>query len=286
MSSYLWQNFLTDEWAKTQIIQMVTQMQSDYNLDQVIEIWPGQGALTQWLVMIFDRLTLIEMDQKMKPHLEKLSRERGSDETKLVKNSEAKQSIDLSTSLNEESSARKLAHSQTRTLNIIRWDILKQGQYLSSITDKSHTLIYGSLPYYITSPIFRLVMIECWHHHGLFIIQKEVWQKIASTATKKSYLRWLLNNYFDITITQIIPAHSFTPAPKVQSCVVKLTRLSQPKLSPEEYIQMLVLLDQINGYKRKTLGKIWKMIWRDDLPQELASKRLEELSWEEMKILV
>jgi hypothetical protein len=48
-------------------------------------------------------------------------------------------------------------------------------------------------------------------------------------------------------------------------------------LSPAEYDQMLVLLDQINGFKRKTLGKIWKMINRSNLPTDLAPKRLEEL---------
>lgn len=252
MSSYLWQNFLTDEWAKQHIIQTVTQMQSDFDLDNVVEIWPGQWALTEWLVTIFDRLTLIEMDTKMKPYLEKIQRHK----------------------------------NQSWNLGIVRWDILQQWPILTSRSDKAHTLIYGSLPYYITSPIFRLVMIECGHHHGLFIIQKEVWDKINSTAGKKSYLRWLLNNYFEVTTTQIIPPNSFTPPPKVYSCVVKLTRRSQPMLSPVEYEQMLILLDQINGFKRKTLGKIWKMIWRNDIPDDLAPKRLEELWWDEMKQLI
>jgi len=278
MSAYLGQNFLTNEWAKTQIIQTVTQMQSDYDLDQVIEIWPGQGALTQWLVTVFDRLTLIEMDEKMKPYLEKLMREQGNEEKRL--------DIDAMWKWFEDPKPREPKTPLTHELRIIRWNILKQGDFLQSTHDKPHTLVYGSLPYYITSPILRLVMIECWHHHGLFIIQKEVGQKIASTATKKSYLRWLLNNYHEVSITQIIPAQSFTPPPKVQSCVVKLTRLAQPKLSNDEYARMLVLLDQINGYKRKTLGKIWKIIWRDDLPQELTNKRLEELSWEGMKLLL
>lgn len=264
MSSYLWQNFLTDEWAKQQIIQTVTQMQSDFDLDNVIEIWPGQWALTQWLVTVFDRLTLIEMDTKMKPYLDKLKVE--GERWKVKK-------------WIEESD---LWHT-TYDLSLIRWDILQQWSLLSSRTDKSHTLVYGSLPYYITSPIFRLVMIESGHDHGLFIIQKEVGDKIATTARKKSYLWWLLNNEFEVTITQLIPWSSFTPPPKVYSCVVQLTRRSHNMLSPAQHERMLILLDQINGFKRKTLGKIRKMIWYDDLPSDLAPKRLEELWWEEMK---
>jgi len=253
MPSYLWQNFLTDQWAKNTIIQTVTQIQLDFQLDNVIEIWPGQGALTQGLVNLFDDLTLIEMDTKMKPYLDKLQVE-----------------------------SWKIGHK----IQIQRGDILQKGDYLKSINNKSHTLVYGSLPYYITSPILRLVMIKCWHHHGLFIVQKEVGDKIATTTHKKSYLWRLLNNEFEVTITQIIPPHSFTPAPKVHSCVVQLTRRSQPMLWLSEYQSMLGLLDQINGYKRKTLGKIWKMLWRDDIPEQLASKRLEELDWEEIKQLI
>ncbi len=260
MPSYLWQNFLTDEWAKQHIIKTVAHMQSDYQLDNVIEIWPGQWALTEWLVTIFDRLTLIEMDTKMKPYLEKLKA----------------QSTKLKVAL----------WIMNFEFWIQRWDILQQWPLLTNWKDKQHTLVYGSLPYYITSPIFRLTMIECGHHHGLFIIQKEVWDKIDSAAGKKSYLRRLLNNYFEVTTTQIIPPNSFTPPPKVYSCVVKLTRRSQPMLSSIEHNQMLILLDQINGFKRKTLGKIYKMIWRDSLPSDLGSKRLEELWWEEMKILI
>lgn len=268
MSSYLWQNFLSDEWAKQHIIETITQMQSDFDLDNVIEIWPGQGALTEGLVTLFDRLTLIEMDTKMKPYLEQLQKAKKSEKLKNASWSPLKP-LEASWSF-----------------EIIRWDILKQWSILTSRTDKAHTLVYGSLPYYITSPIFRLAMIECGHHHGLFIVQKEVGDKIITIARKKSYLRWLLNNEFEVTLTQIIPPHSFTPAPKVHSCVVKLTKLGQPMLSLSEYAAMLVLLDQINGFKRKTLGKIWKMLWHNNIPEQLASKRLEELSWEEMKLLI
>lgn len=268
MPSYLWQNFLTDEWAKQHIIQTVTQMKSDFDLDNVIEIWPGQWALTQWLVTLFDRLTLIEMDTKMKPYLEGLKAEGW------------RLKAWLWTTANP---------WEGRIMNyelwIIWWDILQQWPLLTNWKDKQHTIVYGSLPYYITSPIFRLIMVECGHHHGLFIIQKEVGDKIATTAKKKSYLWWLLNNEFEVTVTQIIPPHSFTPPPKVYSCVVQLTRRSHNMLSPAEHEQMLIILDQINGFKRKTLGKIYKMIWRDDLPSDLASKRLEELWWEEMKLI-
>ena len=278
MPSYLWQNFLTDEWAKQQIIQTVAQMQSDYNIDNVIEIWPGQWALTQWLINLFDHLVLIEMDTKMKPYLEKLKVKQQWNNSESTKVEVAEKE--------DNSNNNDKSWSINFNLSIVWWDILHQWPLLAPRPNKSHTLVYGSLPYYITSPIFRLVMIECGHHHGLFIIQKEVGDKIASSSNKKSYLRWLLNNEFEVTTTQIIPPNSFTPAPKVYSCVVKLTRRSEPMLSPIEYEQMLVLLDQINGFKRKTLGKIWKMIWRNNLPTDLAPKRLEELWWEEMRLLI
>ena len=258
MSSYLGQNFLTDISAQEYILQTVSQLQSSHNLTKVIEIWPGKWALTQWLISIFSDVTLIEMDTTMRPYLEKLHQIFKTDQIK----------------------------SESNNFSIVWWDILKQWPVLSQFIDKEHTLVYWSLPYYITSPIFRLVMIESWFYYGLFIIQKEVWDKISSSSHKKSYLWRLLNNEFEVTITQSILPSSFTPAPKVHSCVVQLTRRSEPFLDTNQYNRMIALLDQISGFKRKTLGKIWKIINRNDLDPQLAPLRLEECWRDEMKKLL
>ena len=64
------------------------------------------------------------------------------------------------------------------------------------------TLVVGNLPYYITSPILRKFFthpdtdipdMTQQFAGGIFMVQDEVGQKVRSDATKKSFLRWLLN---------------------------------------------------------------------------------------------
>jgi 16S rRNA A1518/A1519 N6-dimethyltransferase RsmA/KsgA/DIM1 with predicted DNA glycosylase/AP lyase activity len=133
------------------------------------------------------------------------------------------------------------------------------------------------------------------------MVQKEVADKVKSDAEKKSFLWRLLNYQYDVRYHKTVPAKAFSPAPKVQSAVFSLVaKASVPTFS---YTLMVALLERISMYKRKTLGKIWKMageqgedgVWsimvvpegesaaiRIVLPEDLAGKRLEEIGREEM----
>jgi 16S rRNA A1518/A1519 N6-dimethyltransferase RsmA/KsgA/DIM1 with predicted DNA glycosylase/AP lyase activity len=168
---------------------------------------------------------------------------------------------------------------------IVWWDVL---QTRSKPTEK--TLVYGSLPYYITSPIIRLVC-DWIYVTWIFVIQHEVWEKIATTAKKKSYLRWLLNFYYDVVYALKIPRHHFNPAPKVDSCCVTLIPRSNPVGDTELFYQLIWFLDTISWFKRKTLWAIAKMISNQHMlnfliHQWISWKRLEELDWTEMIELV
>jgi 16S rRNA (adenine1518-N6/adenine1519-N6)-dimethyltransferase len=72
--------------------------------------------------------------------------------------------------------------------------------------DQVKTLVVGNLPYYITSPIFRKFFEDHQFTGGVFLIQKEVAEKIMTNAHKKSYLRWLLNNHYEIDYCFTVPA--------------------------------------------------------------------------------
>lgn len=117
----------------------------------------------------------------------------------------------------------------------------------------------GNLPYYITSPI----LLQFFGGEapsfdaGIFMIQKEVADKIKSDAEKKSFLRRMLNYFYDVTYLKTVPAKAFSPKPKVQSSIILLKRKKDhPGCA---YPQMKVLLERISMYKRKTLGKSRKM---------------------------
>jgi 16S rRNA A1518/A1519 N6-dimethyltransferase RsmA/KsgA/DIM1 with predicted DNA glycosylase/AP lyase activity len=94
----------------------------------------------------------------------------------------------------------------------------------------------------------------------VFLIQKEVADKIKTDAKKKSYLRRLLNNRYTIEYLFTVAPESFDPPPKIDSAVVQLKREKNEQLNNEKYVRMLDFLDLVSPYKRKTLGKIQKML--------------------------
>jgi len=163
--------------------------------------------------------------------------------------------------------------------------------------DISRTLVVGNLPYYITSPIFRKffcvqekisqwlqVPPSMWEYPGgVFLIQKEVAQKISTDAKQKSYLRWLLNYQYSIQYEFLVPATAFSPPPKVQSAVITFRREQKKDI---DFARMIQFLDIVSQYTRKTLRKIWKMRTDDlssfTLPTELEGKRVQELDWNQM----
>ena len=249
MSRYLGQHFLVDEQILRWIVDAIQQMVDDFGSEDMWEIGPGQWALTKEIYRMVSRFLCFEKDEKMKKYLGQF--------------------------LQEE--------------QIVRGDILEENtESRIQNTDIDKVLIVWNLPYYITSPICRKFFAEALRPRWwVFLIQKEVAEKIRTDARKKSYLRWLLNNGYEIEYLFTVPPTSFDPPPKVDSAVIRLKREKMKKLKDEEYEKMLKLLDIISQYKRKTLGKIWKMRKADllefDLPEGLEGKRLEELGWEEMK---
>ena len=149
------------------------------------------------------------------------------------------------------------------------------------------TIIYGSLPYYITSPIIQKFFVAKSYQHGCFIVQKEFGEKIASKGKHKSYLWRLLNYRYHVEYVQTIWSSAFSPPPKVQSCVITIH--TKPALfSPEEFEASRVLIEALGKFKRKTLSKSFKFLgwelinigsYRYRLPSYLAHRRLEECDY-------
>jgi 16S rRNA (adenine1518-N6/adenine1519-N6)-dimethyltransferase len=114
---------------------------------------------------------------------------------------------------------------------------------------------------------------------GLFLVQHEMGNKIRHDTTKKSFLRWLVNYAYEVTYLKSVPAKAFSPPPKVQSCVICL--LPKEDIIDVDFDTLYTFLDTVSGFKRKTLGKIEKMLSKKNIlvkiPEDLQHKRLEEL---------
>lgn len=250
--AYLWQNFLKDKKYIDFILSQVKKYISDNWYNIIFEIWPGKAAITKYLIELCDKIVLFEKDETF---------------------------VEI------------LNNTISDKWNIIWWDVLQASPELviNNLGLKiEEILIVWNLPYYITSPIFRKFFVELdIFRQWIFMIQKEVWEKIKIDAEKKSYLWWLLNYNYDVKYLKTVPAKAFSPAPKVDSCLVEL-KIKNEKLKID-FDRLIFLLDNISMYKRKTLWKIWKMckdkneLFNFILPDELAGKRIEELGREEME---
>jgi len=251
--TYLGQNFLTDNKIRHYLGDKVKKIYQDSWCKALVEIGPGKWSLTKLIYEISPDFFVIERD------------------TKLVDNG-------------------KLKIEWLENVDVINADVLdvdvdkeleKRGQ------DAKKTLVVGNLPYYITSPILRKFFGEWKQDYvgGIFMVQKEVADKMATDADKKSYLRWLINYAYDVIYLKTVPAKAFSPAPKVTSALIELRRKNlELRLSFE---RLLEFLEDFAPYSRKTLAAIATMVKKRTkkewtIPEGLRGKRLEELWWWEI----
>lgn len=250
--TYLWQNFLIDKKYILFIVERLVRIKEEFNLNYIFEIWPGKWAITKYLIDKFDKILLFEKDKTLEQDLNKI--------------------INIS------------YHSE---ITIFRGDFL--WMKISKIfNDKkiNEIIAFWNLPYYITSPIFKKIIennkyIPTW----LFMIQKEVAEKIKTNSKKKSYLRWLINYFYEVKYLKTVPPKAFKPTPKVYSSIIQITKRNEfPKIKFDDLIK---ILDILSPFKRKTIWKSLKLAWfktdNINISNEILKKRLEDLSFQELE---
>ena len=179
------QNFLKDKGV---IQDIVNSINPDIN-DLVIEIGPGGGALTEYLVKKNSYYIAYEIDTDTKEYLDKYN----SDKAK-----------------------------------IIYKDFLKSN-ILEDIKDIKYNNLYiiGNLPYYITTPIITKIIEDNINaKECVFMVQKEVADRFSAKVNSKEYgsITVFLNYFYDIKKLFIVSKNKFVPVPNVDSAVIKLIR--------------------------------------------------------------
>ena len=160
--------------------------------DNILEIGPGLGILTVELARSAACVIAVEIDSKLTALLE-----------------------------------RRLSHLPN--LRIINTDILKVN--LSHILqDRVSYKVVANLPYYITSPILRY-FIGAPVKPALMVVmvQKEVAESIVAKSGKMTAMAVSTQVYANPQIVTYVPAHSFYPQPKVDSAIVRIDMLPEPK---------------------------------------------------------
>ncbi|MBS2213909.1 16S rRNA (adenine(1518)-N(6)/adenine(1519)-N(6))-dimethyltransferase RsmA [Carboxylicivirga mesophila] len=214
---HLGQHFLTDLDIAQRIVNSLS---SDYN--KVMEIGPGTGVLTQYLVQRPDiDLNLIELDSE---------------------------SVDYLT-----------AHYPELKGRIYYKDFLKLD--LTEIFSEPFALI-GNFPYNISGPIFfKVFEYRNQIPEVVGMLQKEVAERLAAGPGTKVYgvLSVLLQAFYKIDYLFTVGAHVFNPPPKVQSGVIRLTRNDVGALPCDEALFVKVV-KAIFNQRRKAIRNSLKAI--------------------------
>jgi 16S rRNA (adenine1518-N6/adenine1519-N6)-dimethyltransferase len=193
----LGQNFLKDEEVLDEIILAGELSDSD----NVLEIGPGEGALTKKLLEKVSKVVAIEKDERMKDQnsaLQKICRKSG-----LLQNE----------------------------INLYFGDILDVNlPELLQKNDFQNYKVIANIPYYITGKIVRLLFQqEQLPELIVLLVQKEVADRICAKKERQSILSLSVQYYAEAEVIDYVSREAFEPAPKVDSAILKIVPFKSRK---------------------------------------------------------
>jgi 16S rRNA (adenine1518-N6/adenine1519-N6)-dimethyltransferase len=207
------QHFLHDQ----NIIHKIISALNPKPGENIIEIGPGQGALTLPLLKRCQKLTAIELDRDLIPILQHKS-----------------------SSLGE--------------LSLVNQDVLTFE--LSELALTPPYRLVGNLPYNISTPLmFHLLKSSSLISDMIFMLQKEVAQRIIATPHNKLYgkLSVMLQYYCASEYLFDVPPGCFSPPPKVDSAVIRLRPYATPPVAVNDIDLLETVVSAAFNQRRKTI---------------------------------
>ena len=236
---FLGQHFLTDLSVASRIADTVDACPQL----PVLEVGPGMGVLTQYLLKKGRELKVVEIDFDSVPYLREHYPELGD--------------------------------------NIIEGDFLQMD--LQKVFEGRPFVLTGNYPYNISSQIFfKMVenkgLIPCCTG----MIQKEVAERMAAEPGSKTYgvLSVLIQAWYDVEYLFTVHENVFNPPPKVKSAVIRLTRNQKKELGCDEKLFRRIV-KTVFTMRRKMMRNGMKQILGKDSPMladPIFTKRPEQLS--------
>lgn len=233
----LGQNFLQDPNTARKIVAALV---AEAN-DPVVEIGPGTGALTGWLLERYAHLTALEVDER----------------------------------------AVALLRTTFPTLDVRQMDVLLTDWAALSAEKGETLHVIGNLPYYITSPIlFALLDARRHLHEAVVMVQQEVAERIVATPRTKDYgiLSVVFQLYTRPQLLFKVSRNVFFPRPDVTSAVLRLDFTAEVPDVEEAHLRQVVRA--AFNQRRKTLTNSLSAWTREQeivLPDHWKNRRAEEL---------
>lgn len=242
---HLGQHFLKDKNIAIKIAETLP----DKGFEAILEIGPGTGVLTKYLLGRPQPLTVIEIDKESVEYLQK--------------------------------------HYPQLGKRMLSEDFLKIS--LNHIFPTETLAIIGNFPYNISTQIVFKALEnrkQISFFSGMF--QKEVAERIASKPGSKVYgiLSVLCQAFYEVEYLFTVPEHVFQPPPKVKSGVIRLVRKTNFSLPCDEKLFFNVVKTAF-GQRRKTMRNSLKTLLNSNsfTDEAVWGKRPEQLSVEEFMVL-
>lgn len=231
------QNFLVDRSVIERIVQQIAPKATD----TLVEIGPGQGALTEPLLASNAMLRALEIDRDLAAELER-------------------------------------RFGQRTNFNLLVADALKFD--LNSIDMAERYRVVGNLPYNISTPLlFHLLRYRLRIEDMVFMLQSEVVDRLVASPGGKDYgrLSVMMQYHCDVSRLMSVPPSAFRPAPKVMSAIVRLapkalvnkeSRDNSAQVENELAEKLQVVVKAAFSSRRKTL--------RNNLRGMLSEAQIEQ----------
>ncbi|HET9984953.1 MAG TPA: 16S rRNA (adenine(1518)-N(6)/adenine(1519)-N(6))-dimethyltransferase RsmA [Longimicrobiales bacterium] len=213
----LGQNFLVDPNIQRKIVDALEAGPAD----EVLEIGPGMGALTQHLAGRVGRLVLVELDDRLFAELER-------------------------------------GYAADPSVDVVHASILDVDPARLARGDVARLKVIGNIPYNITTPIlFHLLEPGRRPERIVVMIQREVADRILAPPGGKEYgaLSVGIRAVADVQRLFNVSRNAFHPAPDVMSTVIRITPRRPAPLEPAEEADLRTLTRVAFAWRRKQLQK-------------------------------
>lgn len=183
--------------------------------DVVLEIGPGLGSLTRYLALSAKTVVCVELDHNLIPVINTVI----------------------------------APYPNTR---VVEADILQISP--SALLGTDDYLVVANVPYYITSAIIRHLLENPPRPQRMVLtVQKEVAERICAQPGNMSLLALSVQVYGQPSITNIISAEAFFPTPKVDSAIIRVELLPEPRIPTPLLVTFFRMAKAGFSQKRKTL---------------------------------
>lgn len=198
------QNFLTDQLVISSIINVIAPQEDDH----MVEIGPGQGAMTALLIQALNGLHVVEIDRDLVVLLEKKFK-----------------------------SANLIMHAA----DALQFDF---GSLINAAQPDRKLRVVGNLPYNISTPLlFHLADFSAQIIDQHFMLQKEVVERMVAEPGGKEYgrLSVMLQWRYTMDCLFIVPPTAFDPPPKVESAIVRMLPIVKPLECEQQNLELVVM---------------------------------------------